>query len=270
MWALGDYPKTVKDVIHELGPRLVAACGIAAGERVLDVAAGAGNAAIPAAQAGAQVVASDLTPELLHAGRREASARGIELEWVEADAEALPFADGEFDAVISCIGAMFAPDHRATADELVRVCRPAGKIAMINWTPEGAIGDFFKVFAPYVPPPPPDAVPPVAWGREDHVTELFGDRVEFLELRREKLSIDHFARPVDLREYYKANFGPAIAAYANVAGEPARVAALDRDFADFASRWNRGEPGAPAAYEFEYLLVVARRRDEVNGAPRSD
>ena len=123
-----------------------AACGIAAGQRVLDVAAGTGNVAIRAAEAGAQVVASDLTPENFEAGRREARARGVELEWVEADAEALPFGDGEFDVVTSSFGAMFAPDHQAVADELLRVCRPGGTIGMLNFTPEGLGGEFFELF----------------------------------------------------------------------------------------------------------------------------
>ena len=136
LWASGDYPAVAAELIPALGPELVQACGIRPGDRVLDVAAGSGNAAIPAAVAGAIVTASDLTPELFGAGRRIAAERGVELEWVEADAEAVPFADNSFDVVTSCVGAMFAPHHQATANELVRVCRPGGTIGMINWTPE--------------------------------------------------------------------------------------------------------------------------------------
>ena len=128
MWALGDYHRFAKETVWELGPVLVEACGIAAGQRVLDVAAGTGNVAIRAAETGAEVVASDLTPENFEAGRREARACGVELEWVEADAEALPFDDGAFDVVTSSLGAMFAPDHQRVADELLRVCRPGGTI----------------------------------------------------------------------------------------------------------------------------------------------
>ena len=127
MWALGDYHAFAKRTIWELGPVLVEACGIASGQRVLDVAAGTGNVAIRAAEAGAEVVASDLTPENFEAGRREALAQGVELEWVEADAEALPFGDGAFDVVTSSFGVMFAPDHQKAADELLRVCRPGGR-----------------------------------------------------------------------------------------------------------------------------------------------
>lgn len=143
LWASGDYPAVAAELIPELGPELVRACGIRTGDRVLDVAAGSGNAAIPAARTGATVTASDLTPELFAAGRWIAEARGVEVEWVEADAEAMPFADNGFDVVMSCVGAMFAPDHQATADELIRLCRPGGTIGMINWTPDGFIGSMF-------------------------------------------------------------------------------------------------------------------------------
>ncbi|MGH2778799.1 MAG: class I SAM-dependent methyltransferase [Actinomycetota bacterium] len=134
-WALGDYHKFARGTIWELGPVLVEACGISAGQRVLDVAAGTGNTAIRAAENGADVVASDLTPENFEAGRFEAKAHGVELEWVEADAEDLPFGDSEFDVVTSSFGAMFAPNHQAVADELMRVCRPGGTIGMLNFTP---------------------------------------------------------------------------------------------------------------------------------------
>jgi 2-polyprenyl-3-methyl-5-hydroxy-6-metoxy-1,4-benzoquinol methylase len=163
-WALGDYHRFARETVWGLGPVLVEACGISTGQRVLDVAAGTGNTAIRAAEAGAQVVASDLTPENVQAGRREATAHGVELEWVEADAERLPFDDREFDVVTSSFGAMFAPNHQAVADELVRVCRPGGTIGMLNFTPEGLAADFFGVLAPYAPGPPPGGLPPLMWG----------------------------------------------------------------------------------------------------------
>src|SRR5918993_2630133 len=166
-WALGDYHRFAKATVWQRGVELVEACGISAGQRVLDVAAGTGNTAIRAAEAGARVVASDLTPANFEAGRREARARGVELEWVEADAEALPFGDGEFDVVTSLLGAMFAPDHEKVADELVRVCRPGGTIGMINFTPEGLAAEFFGLFARYAPAPPPGALPPILWGSEE-------------------------------------------------------------------------------------------------------
>src|SRR5690349_23811626 len=130
IWATGDYPAVVTDVIGEMGPALVDACGVGPGQRVLDVAAGTGNAAIPAALRGAEVTASDVTPELLAIGERIAADQGAKLTWQVADAQALPYPDNEFDAVLSCVGVMFAPRHRATADELVRVCRPGGRIGL--------------------------------------------------------------------------------------------------------------------------------------------
>jgi 2-polyprenyl-6-hydroxyphenyl methylase/3-demethylubiquinone-9 3-methyltransferase len=261
MWASGDYPKVATDLIAGLGPRIVSAAGISAGQRVLDVAAGSGNAAIPAAENGARVVASDLTPELLAAGRRLATQRGVELDWVEADAEVLPFDDDDFDVVISVVGAMFAPHHQPVADELLRVCRPGGTIAMINWTPEGFVGQLFTMMRPYAPPPPTGAQPAPLWGDEAHVRELFGDRVSGLRLERESISSPPlFARPAELREFYKANYGPTIAVYNAVADRPERLAALDRDFEDFLTRTDQRTPGAPTCHwDFEYLLVTATK-----------
>jgi ubiquinone/menaquinone biosynthesis C-methylase UbiE len=257
-WALGDYHRFATETVWELGPVLVEACAISAGQRVLDVAAGTGNTAIRAAEAGAQVVASDLTPENFEAGRREARARGVELDWVEADAEALPFGDDEFDAVTSSFGAIFAPDHPAVADELVRVCRPGGTIGMLSFTPEGLISDLFAVLAPYGPPPPPGALPPPLWGSEEHVRKLFRDRVEWLELTRRDYA-ERADSPRAYRELFKETFGPIVATYTSLAEQPDRLAALDRDFLEFATRSNSGAPGAPAEYRYEYLLAVGRK-----------
>ena len=169
-------------------------------------------------------------------------AQGVELEWVEADAEALPFADGEFDVVTSSFGAIFAPHHQAVADEMLRVCRPGGTIGMLNFTPEGLISDFFGALAPYMPPPPPGAQPPPLWGSEEHVRELFGDRLGSLEMTRSEY-VERAESPRDYRELFKQTFGPVVATYASLADDPDRAAALDRDFLDFATRSNRGAPG---------------------------
>ncbi len=221
---------------------------------MLDVGAGSGNASIPAAATGATVVASDLTPELFDAGRTAAAAQGVELEWVQADAEALPFPDGSFDVTLSCVGAMFAPHHEIVADELLRVTRPGGTIAMINWTPAGLIGNLFKTMGPYAPPPPAGATPPPRWGDEAHVRALFGDRAD-VEFRRATVVMDHVADPRAFREYWKRNYGPTIAVYAFNAADPERVAQLDRDFLEFLTAWNDN-----GAYEAEYLVVTARKR----------
>ena len=256
MWALGDYPKLATDLISSLGPILVRACGVRPGDRVLDIAAGAGNAAIPAALAGGRVVASDLTPELFEPGRRQAATSGVHIDWKQADAEQLPFADGEFDVVMSCVGVMFAPHHRESAAELLRVCGPGGTVGLLSWTPEGFIGQLFAVMKKYAAAPPPGAQPPPLWGSEDHVTDLLGSSVTDLTMRRERVTIDHFGVPEDFRDYFATNYGPTIAAYRNIAGDPQRVAALDADLADLARRFDRGT--TTTVLEWEYLLVTAR------------
>jgi SAM-dependent methyltransferase len=260
MWGLGDYDRFARELVWGFGPQLVRACAIAPGMRVLDVAAGSGNVALRAAEAGATVVAADLTPENLAAGRRAAEARGLDVEWVEADAEALPFADASFDVVTSSVGAMFAPDHHAVADELLRVCRPGGAIGMVNYTPEGGVGEFFETFARYLPPPPAGALPAVLWGQEDHVRGLFGDRVETLELTRGEAVETYAGGPRDYCDFFKEHFGPVVAAFALLADEPERAAALDRDFLELATRLNRGAPGGPVEIHYGTLLVVARTR----------
>jgi SAM-dependent methyltransferase len=257
MWASGDYPSMVETFLLPLGPRLVEACGIGPGMRVLDVAAGTGNASIPAAQRDARVTASDLTPELLDAGRRRAEAEGLELEWVVADAERLPFDDASFDVVMSSIGAMFAPRHKDVADELVRVCRPGGTIGLLSWTPEGMLGALFRTMGPFAPPPPPGAQPPPLWGSEEHLRELFGDRVEFRTLERDVLEITAFERPRDYGEHFKARYGPTIAARAN-ASRSGREAEFDEVLDRFCDEWNRGTPD-DARFEKEYLLAVGTR-----------
>jgi SAM-dependent methyltransferase len=257
MWASGDYPSMVETFLLPLGPRLVEACGIAPGMRVLDVAAGTGNASLPAAQRGGRVTASDLTPELLEAGRARARDAGLELDWVEADAEHLPFEDESFDVVISSIGAMFAPHHQEVADELARVCRPGGTIGLLSWTPDGMIGSLFRTMGPFAPAPPPGAQPPPLWGREEHVRELFGDRVDFGTLDRDLLEITAFEHPHDYAEHFKARYGPTIAAQAN-----ARRNDRDAEFVEalnaFCDEWNRGS-AERARFEMEYLVAVGTR-----------
>lgn len=257
-WAMGDYHAFAKATIWEMGPVLVQACGISAGQRVLDVAAGTGNTAIPAADTGATVVASDLTPQNFAAGQAEAAARGVDLTWVQADAEALPFADGEFDVVTSSFGAIFAPDHQAVAHEMLRVLRPGGTIGMLNFTPEGLIGEFFGVFEPYAPPPEQGALSPALWGSEDHVRELFGDRLEVLEMSRGRY-VERAASPRAYRELFTRTFGPVVALYESLADQPARLAALDQDFLEFATHANSGPAGGGAEYCYEYLLVIGRK-----------
>jgi len=256
LWALGDYPAVATDVIADLGEVLVEASGIDAGDLVLDVAAGSGNAAIPAAKRGASVVASDLTPELLQAGRRAAGG-DLHIVWEEADAEALHYGDDWFSVVMSCVGVMFAPNHQASADELVRVVRPGGTIGLISWTPEGFLGQMFSAMKPFAPAPPPGAQPPVLWGDPDHVTGLFGDRVTDVVARRERLRVDPFASPEEFRDFFKRTYGPTIATYRNIAEDPERVAELDQKLVEIARQNDVGE--SKFVMEWEYLLLTARR-----------
>jgi SAM-dependent methyltransferase len=259
MWASGDYPGMVETFLLPLGPRLVAAAGIGAGRRVLDVAAGTGNAAIPAAQSGADVVASDLTPELLDAGRARAEALGVELQWVPADAEHLPFDDASFDVVISAIGAMFAPHHAQTAAELARVCRPGGTIALLSWTPEGTIGSLFKAIGPFNPPPPAGVQPPPLWGSEAHVRELFGDAVAWSSMTRDVLDVTAFPEREAFATHFTERYGPTIAARRNAVAND-----LDTEFdAALAGVFHAADVGdgngGGARYALEYLVAVGTR-----------
>jgi ubiquinone/menaquinone biosynthesis C-methylase UbiE len=257
MWASGNYSAVVTDVVAPLGPILVDAAGIKPGDVVLDVAAGSGNAAIPAARAGARVIASDLTPELLETGQKLAAEAGVQLTWETADAEALPYGDSEFDAVLSCLGVMFAPHHQTSADELIRVCRPGGTIGLLSWTPSGFIGQMFATMRPYAAPPPPGAQPPPLWGSEDHVRELLGDRVEQVLTETRTLRVTHYTSPEAFRDYFKTNYGPTISAYRFIADDPDRVAALDHDLAELGQRFDMGTD----SYEldWEYLIFIARK-----------
>jgi 2-polyprenyl-6-hydroxyphenyl methylase/3-demethylubiquinone-9 3-methyltransferase len=232
VWALGDYHRFATTLIWHFGPELVADTGIERGMRVLDVATGTGNVALRAAERGAIVTAVDLEPAQLDRGRAEAG--GLEIEWVEADAQALPFADATFDVVTSAAGAIFAPDRERVARELVRVTRPGGTIGMINFTPEGLAADFFAVFAPYMPAGPA----PTDWGSEPYVRRLFAGCQLDLERR------SYVERPPGgFADFYKATFGPAVAI-----DDPA----FERDLRAFAER--AGE------LRFEYLRLLAHRR----------
>lgn len=259
IWALGDFPRVARETIAPTGPLLAEACAIGPGQRVLDVAAGSGNVALAAARAGAEVVASDITPELLDAGRSAAEAEGLVLDWVVADAQSLPFGDGSFDVVTSSFGAMFAPDHATTARELLRVCRPGGTIGMLNWTPEGWTGRFFATLARFGPPPQPGFQPPILWGDEAHVRELLGPGSAELSVERRVVVFDHFADAEELVSFYRENFGPVIATFEGLADDAARTRELDDALLQLARSTDLAAPGAPPRWELEYLLVLARR-----------
>ncbi len=254
MWALGDYPAVATEVIAPFGDVIVEACGIESGQRVIDIAAGSGNAAIPAAKTGADVTATDLTPELLDIGERAADAAGVSLKWQVADAENMPCEDGEYDTAISVVGIMFAPHHQAAADELVRVVRPGGTIGLISWTPEGFIGQMFATMRPFVPAPPAGVQPPPLWGRLDHVRDLLGDRVTDIDARQQKLRVSNFASGAEFRDFFKATYGPTIVAYRGIADDADRVAELDRELEALGDRYL-----VDGFMEWVYLLVTAVR-----------
>jgi SAM-dependent methyltransferase len=254
LWALGDYDRVATEVIPALGVALADAADPRNGEQVLDVAAGSGNASLPAAARGARVTATDLTPELLEIGRQRAADQHLDITWQEADAEHLPFADNRFDAVLSCVGVMFAPFHQPVADELIRVARPGGRVALINWTPAGFIGQLFGAMKPFAPAPPPGATPGPKWGEESHVRELFGGRVRDVRAVTASLPVDRFASAEQFRDFFAAYYGPTIAAYRNVADDRQRTAELDEAILACA-RANGADTGT---MRWEYLLFVAR------------
>lgn len=253
VWALGDYAAVAREVIPELGHVLVSAARVAPGDRVLDVAAGTGNAALKAALAGASVVASDLTPELLEVGRVEAEMEGIELAFEQADAEALPYPDASFDVVLSCVGGMFAPHHAQAARELTRVLRPGGRLALVNWTPEGFVGQLFRTLKAFVPTSPAGVQPPPLWGDEHHVRELLGRRVTDLSFERRELHIDRFATGEEFRDFFRDLYGPTAAAYRS-AEQNGRTRELDDAMIALAEQHL-----VDGAMEWEYLLVTARK-----------
>jgi SAM-dependent methyltransferase len=255
-WASGDYTAVADAFVRGLGETAVAAAGITPGIELLDVATGSGNAAIPAAIAGAQVTGLDLVPELLATGAERARQAGVEIEWVEGDAEALPFPDERFDTVTSVVGVQFAPRHEVTARELVRVTRPGGTIVLCSWTPGGFIGQMFKTMAPYMPAAPDGASPPPLWGHEDHVRRLFADTGVDLAFET------HFASPsADSPEafvdFMTEHYGPLLKTRDRLAPE-GRWTALRADLIALCEGANVAEEGFQTPSE--YLLAVGRKR----------
>jgi SAM-dependent methyltransferase len=209
-WAAGDFDAVAHRTLWPVGERLVERIGVRPGEDVLDVACGTGNAAIRAAAAGGRTVGVDLTPELFDAGRANARAAGVSIDWVEGDAEQLPFDDGQFDVVLSTFGVMFAPRHQVVADELVRVLRPGGRIGLCSWSADGTASKMFRLVGEYAPPPPPFAEPPLLWGEPDHVRELFRNSDVTLEFAHESVSTSPFESAEEALEFAEENFGPMI------------------------------------------------------------
>ncbi len=253
-WSEGDFA-VVAAIVMMVSEDLVEALEVIPGERVLDVATGSGNAAIAAARrTWGNVVGADFVPALLKRARERAIAERLEIEFVEGDAAELPFGNGEFDVVASVFGAMFAPDQQQAANELLRVCKPGGRIGMANWVPDGPVSQLFGIVAKHVPPPP-GFTPPVLWGVENHVRELFGDGVTDLRFERKASrqpfrSIDHYL------EIFRNYFGPIKLAFDRVG--PDGEAALEADLREQLGKCNTAGDRA-FVIEPEYLQVTAVR-----------
>ena len=256
VWAAGDYA-SVAEVIDEAPPRdLLAHAVVAPGHDVLDVAAGTGNIAIPAAAIGARTVGLDLTPELFETARRRESRYGVTVNWVAGDAEDLPFEDESFDRVLSAFGVMFAPRHEVAAKELARVCRPGGRIGLVNWTPEGQIGELFKIMGRYMPPLPDYASPPPLWGSEEHVRSLFaGTGVEFEFARG--LNPWRFDSADDYVAFMETRYGPTLKARERLTAE-GRWEDCRAEIVAMAERRNEAADGGLLMHA-EYLIAIGRK-----------
>ena len=256
IWAAGDYP-AVAEVIDEVPPRdLLSRVNITPGQDVLDVATGTGNIALRAAAAGAQVVGLDLTPELFATARRREWQYGVAVDWVEGDAEDLPFADESFDTVLSTFGIQFAPRHAVVARELDRVCRPGGTIGLVNWTPEGQVGELLRTVGGYMPKPPEFASPPPLWGTEQHVRELFADTGVTFEFHR-GLNPWIFESPEHYVVFMETHYGPVLKARERLTAE-GRWEECRSDILANVNRRNEATDGSLLMYA-EYLVAIGRK-----------
>jgi SAM-dependent methyltransferase len=250
LWSAGDYPSASRQ-IADVGTTTVDRAGIAGDDTVLDVACGAGNATIPAAKSAAKTTGLDITPELMEAGRKAAAEQGVEIEWIEGDAQDLPFDEESFDVVLSVFGCMFAPDHRKTAEELVRVLKPGGRMVVAAWRPEGNVGRMFGTIASHMPPPPEGFQPPPLWGNEDHVREIFGGLPIDLEL--EPTTVEFVADSADdFFAEFERDLPPIVMAKAGL--EPqGKWEALRTDLKELYDDTNESEDGFRASQE--YVLI---------------
>jgi SAM-dependent methyltransferase len=255
-WASGDWDGFSR-TIRPVGALVLDRIGVEPGIKLLDVGTGTGgNVAIPAAQRGAEVVGADVTPELFEHARRRAAEAGVEVSWVEADAQDLPFPDASFDRVTSTFGAMFAPDHRRAAAQLIRVCRPGGRVAMTTWVNDGFVGEMFKLTASFMPPPPSGVEPPPLWGVETHVTEVFDAVGASAAIARETLDID-FPSAQDAVGEYASDFGPFVMARRTLEPQNRWNEFLEK-FGELVRRFNTAQDGS-ARIQSDYLLITVER-----------
>ncbi|WP_207481919.1 class I SAM-dependent methyltransferase [Arenibaculum pallidiluteum] len=253
-WASGDYA-VVGTTLQIVGETLCEALDLRAGQRVLDVAAGNGNASLAAARRWCEVVSTDYVPELLERGRARAAAERLRIEFREADAEELPFADGAFDAVVSTFGVMFTPDQPRAAGELTRVCRSGGRIGLANWTPEGFIGQLFKTIGRHMPPPA-GVKSPALWGTREHISDLFGARAAMIRTGSREF-VFRYRSPEHMLDVFRSYYGPVLKTFAAL--DPAAQAALFGDLVALIDRYNRSGDGT-VVVPSEYLEIVVELR----------
>jgi ubiquinone/menaquinone biosynthesis C-methylase UbiE len=253
-WSSGDYA-VVGTTLQVVGEELCEALDLRAGQKVLDVAAGNGNATLAAARRWCDVVSTDYVPSLLERGRTRAAAEGLSIEFREADAEALPFADATFDVVVSTFGVMFTPNQDKAAAELLRACRSGGKIGLANWTPEGFIGQLFKTLGKYLPPPA-GAKSPALWGTRARITEMFGTTAASIEANSRNFMF-RYRSPEHFLDVFKTYYGPMLKAFAAL--DEAGRRGLSNDLLGLIGRMNRAQDGTMVVAS-EYLEIVITKR----------
>jgi Methylase involved in ubiquinone/menaquinone biosynthesis len=253
-WMAGDFG-VIAGMIEKGGDDFVDSIGVKPGMKVLDVACGTGNTAIPEAKKGAEVIGVDIATNLIEQARQRAKAEGLQIKFEEGDVEDLQFPDASFDAVVTMFGAMFAPRPDVTASEMIRVTKPGGFIAMGNWTPEAFVGQMFKIGSAHVPPPPGMSVP-VQWGSEDIVRQRFADGISDLQMSRRKIIFTYDGSPADVVDLFRQYFGPTNRAFASL--DEAGQDALRKDLVDLWKKHNQAA-GGTTKVQSEYLEVIARK-----------
>ena len=253
-WASGDFSVVAARIVFQ-AEHLCETADLQAGWRVLDVATGSGNAALAAARRGCEAVGIDYVPALLQRGRIRAAAEHLDVRFVEGDAEDLRFPDASFDAVISIYGVMFAPDHRRAAAELARVCRPGGRIALASWTPDGFIGETFRIFSRYLPPRPA-CEPPVRWGDQGYLDSLFGHVAASMTSHR-RTAVFRFRSAEENVDFFRTYYGPTLRAFESL--DPPRRESLRNDLLALARRYDRNGGTGPIAITADYLETVIVR-----------
>jgi ubiquinone/menaquinone biosynthesis C-methylase UbiE len=253
-WSSGDYA-IIGTTLQIVGEQLAEACDLRCDEAVLDVAAGNGNATLAAARRGCKVTSTDYVAGLLDRGAERAKAERLEVKFQAADVEALPFGDKSFDAVLSTFGVMFAPDHAKSAAEMLRVCRPGGRIGMANWTPDGFIGQMFKTLGRHLPPPA-GVQPPSLWGTEAHLRTLFGDQAASIQATPRLFNF-RYRSAAHFIEVFRTWYGPVLKAFASL--PPEKASELEKDLGELLNRLNRAGPDS-LVVPSEYLEIVITRR----------